>query len=684
MAEATESPFVTFRRGQRLEHLPALDGLRGLAVIVVVLFHGNWPWMRGGFLGVSMFFTLSGFLITSLLIAEFDSTGFVDIREFWKRRFRRLLPAAWLTLAVVVAATSALGVYTAAARGDVAASFFNIANWRFLVGGNSYNDLFSEPSPVRHFWSLAIEEQAYVLLPLIVAVVLKVSHGSRVALAAVLGALGAASIALTLTGSGIDRIYYGTDTRAGEILAGALLAVAVTYAPLREAVVRRLQERSFLIALSTLSLAVFLVACSVVSVESPFVSDGGLLVTGALSAILVFAAAAGVGPVATLCASAPLRWMGKISYGVYLFHWPLFVLLTERRTGLAQLPRFVLAVAITVLLAELSSRYFETPLRRGLPQGPLAVRFSVGRVSMPAMGPLSVIGLLTLALLAPTSAAERFDAESAAQNLDELAETIPTRPSSTEVAGPTSTTVAEPVLEDRPPTIMSFGDSVALSITMPIIDWGKATGDWLYVGGSIELGCGIGRGGRERSTFTAARRSVCNAWPITWGAVTDVDGLDIALVHTGQWDILDRQLEGDTVWRTVGDPVYDDYLLGELAAAQDLLARRGALVMWVNLPQYSRLDDDALAPNIRASHDPRRVERLNALLALHTARYPDTARLIDLAGWMSDKIDDTSLRSDGTHFNEKGSERIVSEFFRAEILDGWNAWRSDRLRRTGN
>lgn len=684
MAESTDAPFVTFRRGQRLVHLPALDGLRGVAVIVVVLFHGNWDWMRGGFLGVSMFFTLSGFLITSLLIAEYDGTGFVDIGEFWKRRFRRLLPAAWLTLAVVVVATAALGLYTPAARNDVVASLLNVANWRFLIAGNSYNDLFSEASPVRHFWSLAIEEQAYVVLPLVVAITLKASRGSRVVLSAVLGALLAGSVVLTLLGSGTDRIYYGTDTRAGEILVGALLAVAVTYEPLRDAVVRHLRERSFLIALSTLSFAVFLAACVAVSVDSSFVPDGGLLVMGTLSAIMILAAAAGVGPVASLCASAPLRWMGRISYGVYLFHWPLFVLLTERRTGLAQLPRFVLAVAITLVLAELSARFVEGPLRRGLPEGPLAARFRLGQRSIGALGPLAAVALVTLALVAPTSASERFDAESAAQSLDELAETIPTRPTRGEPDEPASTTVAEPVLEQRPPTIMSFGDSVALSITMPLIDWGKATGDWIYVGGSIELGCGIGRGGRERSNFTAARRPVCDAWPLTWGAVTDVEGLDIALVHTGQWDIVDRQLAGDATWRAIGDPVYDEYLLGEFAAAQELLSRRGALVMWVNLPRYSRLDDDALSEAIRISHDPRRVDRLNALLAEHVARYPSSARLIDLASWMADKTDDTSLRSDGTHFNEEGTERIVTEFFRAEILDGWNAWRSDQLRSPGN
>ena len=145
-AHSPQRAFLRFGSDDGLTHLPALDGLRGLAVAVVVLFHGDWPWAKGGFLGVSLFFTLSGFLITSLLISEHRQRHSVDLAAFWGRRFRRLLPAALLTLAAVTGVLIALDELTGSARLDIWASMFNVANWRFLASGSSYNDLFAEPS----------------------------------------------------------------------------------------------------------------------------------------------------------------------------------------------------------------------------------------------------------------------------------------------------------------------------------------------------------------------------------------------------------------------------------------------------------------------------------------------------------------------------------------------------------
>ena len=155
----------------RLIRLPGLDGIRGLAVLAVVLFHGNWSWMAGGYLGVSLFFTLSGFLITSLLLTEQASTGSIDLRGFWTRRFRRLLPAAWLTIGVVVAVVAWIGDAAQAKSipGDAWSALAQVANWHYLLKGTSYGDLFRSPSPLLHFWSLAIAEQFYLVFPLVVA-----------------------------------------------------------------------------------------------------------------------------------------------------------------------------------------------------------------------------------------------------------------------------------------------------------------------------------------------------------------------------------------------------------------------------------------------------------------------------------------------------------------------------------
>ncbi len=231
-----------------IRHLPGLDGLRGLAVLVVVAFHAGFENMVGGYLGVSTFFTLSGFLITSLLLNEAERTGSVEVRSFWGRRFRRLLPAALATLAAVVLLFTpfvATADQRASMRGNVLASLFDVANWHDIIKGNSYADLFTAPSPVLHFWSLSIEEQFYVVFPILLLGIWIATRGRRGLLAGALGALAVASAVEPLVFSmSDDRVYFGTDTRAAELLLGALLAVLLAHEPFRRRLALRLRWRS--------------------------------------------------------------------------------------------------------------------------------------------------------------------------------------------------------------------------------------------------------------------------------------------------------------------------------------------------------------------------------------------------------------------------------------------------------
>ena len=215
------------RTARALPFAPALDGLRAIAVIAVLLYHGGVDWMPGGFLGVDLFFCLSGYLITSLLLAELRGTGRIDLKAFWLRRARRLLPAAFLVIAVSVAAAAILVPGDLAqTRGDAVASFFYVDNWHQLLVGQSYFAAFERPSLLRHMWSLSIEEQFYVLWPLALGFGLARLGTQRTALAALGAALLSAALMALLFTSGSDpsRVYYGTDTHAVGLLFGATLA----------------------------------------------------------------------------------------------------------------------------------------------------------------------------------------------------------------------------------------------------------------------------------------------------------------------------------------------------------------------------------------------------------------------------------------------------------------------------
>lgn len=353
----------------RIPHMPGLDGLRGLAVIGVLLFHGGFSWASGGFLGVSTFFVLSGFLITSLLVREWDSSGTIRLTRFWARRFRRLLPAALLTLALVTLVWWQIGSpeQIANLRWDVLGAITYVANWRFYFAGTSYAELFSAPSPLQHFWSLAIEEQFYLLFPPAVIALMKL--GGRRLLTTLACTATAVSIGLGLwLGSDIDRIYYGTDTRAAELLAGALLALWWTGTrpphPDRDAVSAHVETRLLLTDLTgILALVGMFWAWWAISHSSQLLSYGGLPLYAILTTVIIHAAIR-PGLTARLLSWPPLRWVGLISYGLYLYHWPVFLILDEKLLGWAPLPLFALRMAVTTAIAMVSYRLLEMPIRR--------------------------------------------------------------------------------------------------------------------------------------------------------------------------------------------------------------------------------------------------------------------------------------------------------------------------------
>ncbi len=346
-------------------HYEGLDGLRAVAVILILLYHGEVSWARGGFLGVTLFFTLSGFLITGVLLRN-PVVGGAGLRSFWSRRARRLMPAAFIALAGVVlfGATVAVRPQADALPGDVFAAATWTANWHFILSGTSYLDLFSAPSPAQHFWSLAIEEQAYLLLP-IGLLLLARRRCSPLLVAALLGAAAVASTVwmtvLSHGGAGLDRLYYGTDTRIGELLIGGALAAVLAWTG-RDfpRTVRRL-----LAAFGCVGLAALLWWAATASLVDVALYRGGFLAFSLLTCAAILAILADVGPVRRVLSAWPLPPIGRISYGLYLYHWPIYLWLTASRTGLSGWSLLALRVGVTFAVAIASYRYVEQPIIHG-------------------------------------------------------------------------------------------------------------------------------------------------------------------------------------------------------------------------------------------------------------------------------------------------------------------------------
>ena len=351
-----------------LPYQPALDGLRALAVTAVLAYHAGLTWARGGFLGVDAFFVLSGYLITSLLIVEWRNTGTIDLPAFWARRARRLLPALFLLLvgiagyALVFAEPEELDKL----RNASLATLGYVANWQLAFSGESYFDQFSLPSPLRHTWSLAIEEQWYLIWPLLFVLLLRLGRSSLAVLftASLVMIAGSALLMAWLYDPGADpsRIYYGTDTRAQSLLVGAVLAMLLAWhGPLRASAAR------LLLQLTALAGAIFTGWLWVsASDDSSFLYQGGLLVSAiAIAAVIAAVVQPQRGPLGRLLSLSPLRGLGRISYGVYLWHWPVYLVLTPVRTGWHGYGLLAVQVAVTLALAIASYYVIENPVRRG-------------------------------------------------------------------------------------------------------------------------------------------------------------------------------------------------------------------------------------------------------------------------------------------------------------------------------
>src|SRR6478735_10279702 len=348
-----------------------LDGLRAVVVGLVVIYHlfPGSP-LAGGFVGVDVFFVISGFLITALLLREKDASGRIDLADFWRRRARRLLPA--LSLVVMSCATVAwlIGGDLLVRLGEqvLGAATFSY-NWTSIAGGTGY---FADATPelFRNVWSLAVEEQFYVLWPLLLPLFLLLPRARwRAAVALALGALSAGGMAvLVATGADLTRAYFGTDSHAFGILLGVALAFLLqrplTSPP--EWMLRPRLRRGLTVAGAAAAVGLVGVAMIPTS-DTAATFPGALLAASALTAVVIVASVWPGSRIGPALDNAPLTWIGARSYGLYLWHWPILVLLlaSANATG-TEVPAWigVAALALTLVVAELSYRFVETPIRR--------------------------------------------------------------------------------------------------------------------------------------------------------------------------------------------------------------------------------------------------------------------------------------------------------------------------------
>jgi peptidoglycan/LPS O-acetylase OafA/YrhL len=473
----------------RLPYMLGIDGLRAIAVMAVLFYHADFVWARGGFLGVEVFFVISGYLITSLLLVEWLRTGTIGLKSFWLRRARRLLPAA--TLLVLGVSVASLLIYRDALErmlGDVVAAMAYVTNWFLIVRDVSYFESFGRPPLLQHMWSLAVEEQFYILWPLIFTFGFMILKGRdpkrsiRSFFAIVVVGIVASTLLMGFLHTPFEdpsRVYYGTDTRAAGILVG--VALSLVWIPWRLPPTIPTRQRVVLNIAGFGALAALIVIFATADEFSTLLFRGGFLVTSLVTAAVIAVTVHPAASLGRILENPVMKWIGTRSYGIYLWHWPVFMVL---RPGVDVADRpyltFAVRLALTLAIAEVSYRYVESPIRRkGLRQWVVDLRRAAGVTTVRGGTIIAASALASLVLISGGLAWGSFirttetisAASQAPDNGEALAVSAGTSdPAPSPAPSSTTSTTTAPSPQTDLPLVTIIGDSVVAGAEAVIED----------------------------------------------------------------------------------------------------------------------------------------------------------------------------------------------------------------------
>jgi peptidoglycan/LPS O-acetylase OafA/YrhL len=611
-------------------------------------YHAGSSWMHAGFLGVDVFLVLSGFLITLLLTQEILRTGTVDRRAFWTRRARRLLPA----LFAVIIAVGVYAIFFATAaersqiRGDALASLFYVQNWHLILQGQSYFAQFGTPSPLRPMWSLAIEEQWYIVWPLLFLFLWRVTRGRLARVAAITAGLALASAALMLAmyhaGQDPSRVYYGTDTRAQALLIGAVLAFVYAVRPRSIHAPYRLLTQVF----GVLGLVYLAREVLVSTDQSVGLYRGGFTLVAVAAAALI-AGAMTRGPLRSALSIKPLVLVGVISYGLYVWHWPLYLVLTPARTGLSGSALLVLRFAAAFAVATVSYVALERPIRRG----------KMHWVTRPTRwAPVGAVLVLTCVLVGTSTI---FPAAGSA-SANALANLNTGTVSQLEKLGSA---------KDKPAPgatrVLIAGDSVAYTLMWEGLPKDLETKAWVQ--GAAIIGCGIEDGDGISQGIRMPQPAVCETRDAIYEKAVRRTQPQVSVLMIGAWDLYDRVVDGKPI--RFGTHASELNFDRQFDRARSILTSTGAPLVLLTSPCFSPSDRALGQWGEEERAQPWRVDWLNTVIRRYSAAHPADTTVYDLhailcpGGRYAGSIGGQQVRDDGIHFTKAGAsytyERLI-------------------------